>query len=193
MFFNHHNHYKQDMGAHMCNLLKAHAQGKVKHVGSILRINLHTLFSTRRFYLGRTKKVIMLALQMRMVTKIEFQTWQYFSEDDFHYYECAPFELFLEHIAPCLRDRPHNITIAFDTYYTPEDEFEKELVFDWEYFPNYNDVDIYSNFFSGPNTPLDLDTLMAEPEEVGVCLDWKEAIGATELRGWTDQVWDKRD
>ena len=192
IFYNHHHHYKQDMGAHMCNLLKAHAQGNVRHVGSILRINLHTLFSTRSFYLARAKKVIMLALQMRMVTKVEFQTWEYFNEDGYHYYECVPYELFLEHIAPCLRNNHRNIPIAFDTYYKPEDEVEKELVFDWEYSPNYNDTDAYPNFFTGPDTTLDLDTLMAEPQEIEVCRDWVKAIGAKELRGWADQVWEER-
>ena len=184
MLPNPHRDYKKGFVSLLSNLLKAHCQGKVKHVGTVLRINLHALFSTRSFYLGRAKKVIMLALQLHMVTKIEFQTWEYFSEDDFHYYECVPFSLFLEHIAPCLRDNPHEIPITFDTYYKPEDEVERELVFEWEYYAGYHDTDIYANFFVNPNPFLDI------PEESRVCLDWKAEIGATNLRGWTDQTWD---
>ena len=153
---NPHRGYKRGIASLLSNLLKAHSQGRVKHVGTVLRINLHTLFSTRSFYLGRAKKVIMLALQLHMVTKIEFQTWEYFSEDEFHYYECVPFSLFLEHIAPCLRDNPHKIPITFDTYYKPEDEVERELVFEWEYYAGYHDTDIYASFFVNPNPFLDI-------------------------------------
>ena len=104
--------------------------------------------------------------------------------DGFHYYECVPFNLFLEHIAPCLRDNPHRIPITFDTYYRPEGEDERELVFEWEHYAGYHDTDIYANFFVSPNPFLDI------PEESRVCLDWKAEIGATNLRGWTDQTWD---
>ena len=190
MLPNPHRDYKKGLASHLSNLLEAHCQGRVKHVGTVLRINLHALFGTRSFYLGRAKKVIMLALQLHMVTKIEFQTWEYFSEDDFHYYECVPFSLFFEHIAPCLRDNPHKIPITFDTYCKPEDEVEELLVFEWEYYANYHDTDIYTNVFVNPRPLHDLDTLLDIPEEPKVCLDWKAEIGATELRGWTDQTWD---
>ena len=116
----------------MSNLLKAYRKGKVKHVGTILCINLHTLFTSSQLFLGRAKKVIMIALQLHMVTQIEFQTWKYFSnDDDEHYYECVLFDLFFEHIAPCLRDNPHNIAITYDTYYKPQDDSERKLIVDW--------------------------------------------------------------
>ena len=67
--YNHHRRRRQDVGAHMSNLLKAYSKGKVKHVGTILRINLHTLFSSSRFFLGRAKKVIMIALQLHIDRK----------------------------------------------------------------------------------------------------------------------------
>ena len=84
--YNHRRQYKHDVGAHMSNLLKTYRKGKVKHVGTILRINLHTLFTSSRLFLGRAKKVIMIALQLHMVTQVEFQTWEYFSNDDDEHY-----------------------------------------------------------------------------------------------------------
>ena len=71
--------YRRGIGSHMRNLFKAHRQGRNRHVGTILKINLHTLFTTDRRFLGRTKKVIIFALQLRLVTKIELQVWDYIS------------------------------------------------------------------------------------------------------------------
>ena len=70
----------------------------------------------------------MLALQLKLFTKIELQVWDYIIDDesDLHYYECVPFSLFLEHIAPCLRKNPHHVTITYDMYFQPSDEEEKE-------------------------------------------------------------------
>ena len=68
----------------MSTLLRA-CQGRVQRVGTILRVNLHTIFATtERHFLGRAKKVLMLALQLKLVTKIELQVWDYISDTDFH-------------------------------------------------------------------------------------------------------------
>lgn len=111
----------------MSSLLKVHCQGRIQHVGTILRVNLHTIFAIERKFLGLTKKVLMLAIQLKLVTKIELQVWDYIIDDesDLHYYECVPFSLFLEPIAPCLRKNPHHVTITYDTYFQPPEEEEK--------------------------------------------------------------------
>ena len=83
--------YRRGIASHMTNLLKAHRQGRIQHVGTILRINLHTLFTTDTHFLGLVKKVIMLAMQLKMVTKIELQVWEYSSGDNYHFYQCVPF------------------------------------------------------------------------------------------------------
>ena len=99
-------------------------------MGTVLWINLHTLFTTDRHFLGRVKKVIMLAMQLKMVTKIELQVWEYISGDDYHFYQCVPFWLFLEHIAPCLRKNPHGVIITYNSCFTLEDDEQQELVLD---------------------------------------------------------------
>ena len=161
----------------MTNLIKAHRQGGIKHVGTILTINLHTLFTTDSHSLGLFKKVITLALQLKMVTKIELQVWEYISGNDYHFYQCVPFWLFLEHIAPCLRKNPHGVIISYDSFFVPKDDEERELVLDWYYYDRYHKTNPYADH---------------DPDYRGlrVCQDWVAEKGAAELRGWSDQWWD---
>ena len=65
--------YKKGVATHLSNLIMAHHQERIQHVGMVLHINLHTFFSSSHLFLGRAKKIIMIALQLRMVTHIEFQ------------------------------------------------------------------------------------------------------------------------
>ena len=88
--------FSTDIGYHrggfanrMTKLARAHREGRTHHIGTTLSINLHTLFTTDSHNLGMVKKVIMLALQLKMVTSIEFQVWDYISGRDYHYYRCV--------------------------------------------------------------------------------------------------------
>ena len=166
------------LATRMTKLARAHREGRIHHVGTTLSINLHTLFTTDSYNLGLVKKVIMLALQLKTVTTIEFQVWDYISGRDYHYYRCIPFDLFLEHIAPCICKNPRGVTILYDSYYAPADEEERELVLDWYFRFRYYETDPYA---------------ARDPDYSGlrVCQDWVAEIGATNLRGWGDHWWDK--
>lgn len=180
--------YKRGVASLLGDLLLAHRQGRLQHTGTMLRINLHRLFTKDRRFLGRAKKIIMLALQLRMVTHIEFQTWEYLEEADFYYYKCVPFQLFLEHIAPCLRKNLRHVSITYDTFYKPLDEDQLDSVVEWDHSTRYYDTDIYADFGPPPTHVHDPNTI-APQEEPQLCLDWKTEIAATTLRGWDDHGW----
>ena len=180
--------YKKGVATHLSNLLLAHRQGRLQHTGAMIHINLHKLFTSDRRFLGRVKKILMLALQLRMVTHIEFQTWEYLEEADFYYYECVPFELFFRHIVPYIRENPRRVSITYDTFYKPLDEDQLDSVVEWEHSTRYYDTDIYANFEPPPNPTHDPDNIAA-PSEPQLCLDWKTEIAAMTLRGWDDHNW----
>lgn len=170
--------YRCGFAARMTKMARAHREGRIHHVGTTLTINLHTLFTTDSHNLGLVKKVLMLAMQLKTVTTIEFQVWDYISGRDYHYYRCIPFDLFLEHIAPAIRKNPRGVNIVYDSYYAPADEEEKELVLDWYFCFCYYETDPYVPFRPSHN-------------ELSWCQDWVATIGATNLRGWVDHWWDK--
>lgn len=115
----------------MTKMARAHQEGRINHVGTTLTVNLHSLFTTDSHNLGLIKKVLMLALQLKAVTTIEFQVWDYVSGRDYHYYRCLPFDIFLTHIAPCICKNPRGISIVYDNYYAPKYESDKALVIGW--------------------------------------------------------------
>ena len=106
------NYHCRGVAANLISLLRSHRKGRLQHVGTILRINLHTIFASNRQYLVRTKNILMLALQLRLVTAVELQVWDHVSDHDFHYYECVPIDLYIEHIAPIVASNPFDIPIT---------------------------------------------------------------------------------
>ena len=119
----------------------------------------------------------MLALQLKVVTTIEFQVWDYISGRNYYYFRCVPFELFLEHIAPSIRKNPRNVSIVYDSYYAPQDVDDREMVMPWFLHLHYSEIDPFA----------DIDPM---PIDMPVCRDWVGAIDATKLLGWGDQWWD---
>lgn len=164
----------------MTKMARAQREGRIEHVGTTLTINLHTLFTTDFRNLGNIKRTIMLALQLKMVTTLELQAWDYIGGRTYHYYRCVPFSLFLEHIAPAIRKNPRHVKIVYESYYAPQDESDREMVMPWFLRLRYSETDPFSHI-----------ELM--PIDVPVCQDWVKEIDATNLLGWEDQRWDPID
>ncbi len=53
-----------DHAKKMSLLFKAYCEGLLEHVGTVLKLDLHSLFSRDRHYLARAKKILILALQL---------------------------------------------------------------------------------------------------------------------------------
>ncbi len=171
--------------ADLSSLLEGHREGHIQHVGTILRINLHSILSTERHYLARAKKTLMLALQLRLVTSIELQTWDFVKFGDFHFYECPPFELYLEHFAPILASNPFNIPVTWDTSFQPITEEERDLVIGWLYHNHYNDDEFLmdrgttTTTCSTPLLPMD------SPMDDG----WEPNVEPEGYQGWEAMDW----
>ena len=170
----------------MSSLLEAYKEGRVRHVEAIFRINLHSIFSTKHDYLARAKKALTLALQLGLVTSIELQAWDFVKFGEFHFYECPPFELYLQHFAPILASNPFNIPIMWDTSFQPVTEEERDLVIGWLYHSKYDDEDflssqgITSTTYPTPLMPMDLP----------VYDEWELEPWQDEAQGWEAMDWE---